>query len=99
MEQHQMYAVLGFLFLCGCSNLIVFSQEAAQYEQQARQRAIQNVALHMRRMQQYQKRLQRVRHYHAQNALLSTSLPLFGTTSGPQDPKFLSGPGFACLVE
>ena len=43
MEQHQIYAVLGFLFLLWCSNLVAFSQEAAKYEQQARQQAIQHV--------------------------------------------------------
>jgi len=55
MEHHQIYAVLGFLFLLWCSNLIAFLQEAAQYEQWGRQRAIQHVVLYMRRMQQYQK--------------------------------------------
>jgi len=35
MEQHQIYVI--FLFLLWCSNLIAFSQEAAQCEQQARQ--------------------------------------------------------------
>jgi len=47
MEQHQIYAVFGFLFLLWCSNLIAFSQEAAQYNQQGRQRAIQLVASYM----------------------------------------------------
>jgi len=49
----------GFLLSLCCANLIAFSQEAAQYEQQARQRAVQHVAVYMSRMQQYRNRLRR----------------------------------------